>query len=148
MTFSFGGPIDDAVRWVSKNLYDYLKPFRDNVTIYLLLPIRNFYLWLPWVIVIGVPTAIGWHFGGWRLALVPVGLFGFLLLAGFWTPLMLTIYLVTSCAILCCLIGIPLGVWAAKKNNYCAHHHAYLRSAANLPKFHLPDPGHYAVPDQ
>jgi glycine betaine/proline transport system permease protein len=27
---------------------------------------------------------------------------------------MLTIYLVTSCAILCCLIGIPLGVWAAK----------------------------------
>jgi len=114
MTISFGGQIDGAVRWISKNLYSYLKPFRDNITIYLLLPIRDFYLWLPWVIVIAAPTAIAWHLGRWRLALVPVGLFGFLLLAGFWTPLMLTIYLVTSCAILCCLIGIPLGVWAAK----------------------------------
>jgi glycine betaine/proline transport system permease protein len=27
---------------------------------------------------------------------------------------MLTIYLVTSCAILCTVIGIPLGIWAAK----------------------------------
>ncbi len=114
MTISFGGQIDSAVRWISKNLYSYLKPFRDNITIYLLLPIRDFYLWLPWVVVIAAPTAIAWHLGRWRLALVPVGLFGFLLLAGFWTPLMLTIYLVTSCAILCCLIGIPLGVWAAK----------------------------------
>ena len=114
MTISFGGQIDSAVRWISKNLYSYLKPFRDNITIYLLLPIRDFYLWLPWIVVIAAPTAIAWHLGRWRLALVPVGLFGFLLLAGFWTPLMLTIYLVTSCAILCCLIGIPLGVWAAK----------------------------------
>ena len=114
MTFSYGAPIDEGVRWVSKNLYDYIKPFRNAVTIYLLLPIRDFYLWLPWSVVIGVPAALGWYLGGWRLTWVPVLLFGFLMVAGFWTPLMLTIYLVTSCAILCTLIGIPLGIWAAK----------------------------------
>ena len=114
MTFSYGAPIDEGVRWVSKNLYDYIKPFRNAVTIYLLLPIRDFYLWLPWSVVIGVPAALGWYLGGWRLTWVPVLLFGFLMVSGFWTPLMLTIYLVTSCAILCTLIGIPLGIWAAK----------------------------------
>ncbi|NBX05123.1 MAG: ABC transporter permease subunit [Betaproteobacteria bacterium] len=114
MTFSYGAPIDDGVRWISKNLYAYIKPFRNAVTIYLLLPIRDFYLWLPWSVVIGVPAALGWYLGGWRLSWIPVVLFGFLLVAGFWTPLMLTIYLVTSCAILCTVIGIPLGVWAAK----------------------------------
>ena len=115
MTLSYGGPINDAVRWISKNLFPYVKPVRDSITIWLLLPLRDFYLWLPWPVVIGTLAMIGHHFGGWRLALLPVFLFGFLMIAGFWTPLMLTIYLVTSTTILCVLIGIPLGIWAARR---------------------------------
>ena len=114
MTLSYGGPINDGVRWVSKNLFAYIKPVRDTITIWLLLPLRDFYLWLPWPVVIGVLSAIGYHFGGLRLALLPVTLLGFMLLTGFWTPLMLTIYLVTSAAVLCVIIGIPLGIWASR----------------------------------
>jgi len=113
LTFSYGGPINDFVRWVSKTLFVYIKPIRDGITIWLLLPMRDFYLWLPWPVVIGVLALVGWRLGGWRLALIPICLFGFLLLAGFWTPLMLTIYLVTGCTVLCILIGVPLGVWSA-----------------------------------
>jgi glycine betaine/proline transport system permease protein len=113
-TLSYGGPINDLVRWVSKNLFPYVKPIRDTITIWLLLPMRDFYLWLPWTTVIGVLALVGWHFGGWRLALLPVCFFGFLLLAGFWVPLMLTIYLVTGCTILCVMIGIPLGIWSSR----------------------------------
>ena len=112
-TFSYGGPINDFVRWVSKTLFVYIKPIRDGITIWLLLPMRDFYLWLPWPAVIGVLALIGWRLGGWRLALIPICLFGFLLLTGFWTPLMLTIYLVTGCTVLCILIGVPLGIWSA-----------------------------------
>lgn len=114
MTFSYGAPINDAVRWVSKNLFAYIKPVRDTITIWMLLPLRDFYLWLPWPVVIGVLAAIGHFFGGWRLALLPVCLLGFMLLAGFWTPLMLTVYLVTSATILCVIIGVPIGVWASR----------------------------------
>lgn len=114
MTFSYGGPINDVVRWISKNLFGVIKPVRDSITIWMLLPLRDFYLWLPWPVVIGVLAAIGYHFGGWRVALLPICLFGFLLLAGFWVPLMLTIYLVTSATILCVLIGIPLGIWSSR----------------------------------
>jgi glycine betaine/proline transport system permease protein len=113
-TLSYGGPINDVVRWISKNLFAYVKPVRDWITIWLLLPMRDFYLWLPWTTVIGVLAAIGWHFGGWRLALLPVALFGVMLLTGFWVPLMLTIYLVTGCTILCILIGVPLGIWSSR----------------------------------
>jgi glycine betaine/proline transport system permease protein len=62
---------------------------------------------------LGVLAAIGYHLSGWRLALLPVCLFGFMMLAGFWEPLMLTIYLVTGATILCVIIGIPIGIWAA-----------------------------------
>jgi glycine betaine/proline transport system permease protein len=115
MTLAYGGPINDGVRWVSRNLFPYVKPVRDSITIWLLLPLRDFYLWLPWPVVIGLPALIGYHFGGWRLALLPIALIGFLMIAGFWTPLMLTLYLVTSTTILCVLIGIPLGIWAARR---------------------------------
>jgi glycine betaine/proline transport system permease protein len=114
MTFSFGAPINDVVRWISKTLFPYVKPIRDTITIWLLLPMRDFYLWLPWPAVIGALAVMGWRLGGWRLALLPVWLFGFLLITGFWTPLMLTIYLVTGATILSIFIGLPLGIWAAR----------------------------------
>ena len=113
-TLSYGAPINDAVRWISKNLFAYIKPVRDWITIWMLLPMRDFYLWLPWTTVIGILGLTGWFLGGPRLAFLPVLLFGFLLIAGFWTPLMLTIYLVTACTILSVLIGLPIGIWASR----------------------------------
>jgi len=92
-----------------------VKPVRDTITIWVLLPLRDFYLWLPWPVVIFGLSALGWRLGGVRLALVPVILLGIMLLTGFWTPLMLTVYLVTSTTVLCILIGIPLGIWAARR---------------------------------
>ena len=114
LTLSYGGPINDGVRWLSKNLFPYVKPVRDTITIYLLLPMRDFYLWLPWPTLLGALAITGYYLGGWRIALVPVGFMGFLMLAGFWTPLMMTIYLVTGCTILSILIGIPLGIWSSR----------------------------------
>ncbi len=114
LTLSYGGPINDLVRWISKNLFPYVKPIRDTITIWMLLPMRDFYLWLPWTTVIGTLGLVGWHFGGLRLALIPICFLSFMLLAGFWVPLMLTVYLVTGCTILCILIGIPLGIWSSR----------------------------------
>jgi len=114
LTLSYGGPINDLVRWFSKTLFPFIKPVRDSITIWLLLPLRDFYLWLPWPVFLGILGAVGYHFGGWRLALLPVLLLGFMMVAGFWVPLMLTIYLVTGATVLCVIIGVPIGLWAAR----------------------------------
>ena len=114
LTLSYGGPINDGVRWVSKNFFPYVKPIRDWLTIHTMLPLRDFYLWLPWPMAIGLLSLTGYFLGGWRLAALPAALFGFLMLAGFWTPLMLTIYLVTGCTILSILMGVPIGICAAR----------------------------------
>jgi glycine betaine/proline transport system permease protein len=114
LTLSYGAPINGLVRWVSKNLFPYVKPIRDGITIWLLLPMRDFYLWLPWTTVIGGLSLTGWYLGGLRLAMIPIGFFGLLLLTGFWQPLMMTIYLVTGCTILSILMGIPLGIWSSR----------------------------------
>ncbi|MDW9639052.1 ABC transporter permease [Sinorhizobium meliloti] len=115
LTFSYGAPINQAVRWVSRELFAYVKPVRDFITIWALLPLRDFCLWLPWPVVLGSLAAIGWVLGGLRLALVPVALLGTMLLTGFWTQLMLTVYLVTSTTVLSILIGTPVGIWASRR---------------------------------
>ncbi|WP_050574879.1 ABC transporter permease subunit [Sinorhizobium medicae] len=115
LTFSYGAPINQAVRWISRELFSYVKPVRDTITIWALLPLRDFCLWLPWPVVLGSLAAIGWVLGGLRLALLPVALLGIMLLTGFWTQLMLTVYLVASTTVLSILIGTPIGIWAARR---------------------------------
>jgi glycine betaine/proline transport system permease protein len=114
MTVSLGGTIDVAVRWVSKNAYEYIQPVRDWITVSLLLPLRDFYLWLPWVVTIGLIATLARHLGGWRLSLFTVALMSVILLSGFWVPAMMTLYLVTAAVIICVLIGVPLGIWCAR----------------------------------
>ncbi|MFN4143339.1 ABC transporter permease [Aestuariivirga sp.] len=135
LTLSYGAPINEAVRWISKTLFPYIKPVRDAITIWLLLPLRDFYLWLPWPVMLGVLAAVGHHFGGWRMALLPVCLLGFMMLTGFWVPLMLTIYLVTGATVLCVLIGIPTGIWAARSPRAAAVINAVCDTLQTFPSF-------------
>ena len=116
MTVSLGGTIDVAVRWVSKNAYEYIQPVRDWITVSLLLPLRDFYLWLPWVVTMGFVAALARHLGGWRLSLFTLALMSVVLLSGFWVPAMMTLYLVTAAVIICVLIGVPLGIWCARSS--------------------------------
>jgi glycine betaine/proline transport system permease protein len=114
LTLSFGPILDGAVRWISKNFYAYIRPVRDWITLFLLLPLRDFYLWMPWTMAIGLVGLVGWHLGRWRLAVLTTSLLAFMLLTGYWQPLMLTVYLVTGATVISILIGIPLGVWASR----------------------------------
>lgn len=116
MTISVGAPIDEAVRWLSRNIFVYVGPVRDAITLWLLLPLRNAFLALPAPLVIGVLALAGARLGGLRLALVPVVLLGLMLVTGFWTPLMLTVYLVSAATVLSVAIGLPIGIWAARND--------------------------------
>ncbi len=135
LTLSYGGPINDLVRWVSKNLFDYIKPVRDTITIWMLLPLRNFFLWLPWPTLIGMLALCGWYLGGLRLAMGPIALFGFMAITGFWTPLMMTIYLVVACTILSILIGVPLGIWSSRSRSVAGVMMAICDTLQTFPSF-------------
>jgi glycine betaine/proline transport system permease protein len=114
MTVSFGSQVDLGVRWVSKNLYPYIQPVREWITLYLLLPLRNFLLWLPWPLVIALIGLTGWRLGGRRLCLLTVCLVASILLVGNWEVGIMTVYLVAAAALLCVMIGVPIGIWASR----------------------------------
>ncbi|MEM9470341.1 MAG: ABC transporter permease subunit [Pseudomonadota bacterium] len=116
-TFTLGRNIDFALRAFSKHAYDYINPVRDFITVYMLIPFRDFFLWLPWTTVVGAVGLAAYWLGGIRTTLLTTALIGVvILITGNWQQGMLTLYLVTSAVILCVLIGVPIGIWATRSD--------------------------------
>ncbi|MEM7124690.1 MAG: ABC transporter permease subunit [Chloroflexota bacterium] len=113
-------PVDAMVKWMQVNLYDIgdsgfgTGPFRDFLIINVFKPLQRFLTEVvPWTVVLFAFVAAGYRAGGWRLALsvlLLVGLIGFF---GMWPFAMDTLGQTLVAVLLCVLVGIPLGVWAA-----------------------------------
>jgi len=105
---------DAIVDWVTVNLYDLLAIFRDGLLIYVLIPLRSAFQWVPWIAVVALVATIGWRLAGWRLAATASGFILFIALSGFWARASITAYMVFFSLLVCVAIGLPLGIWASK----------------------------------
>lgn len=114
LTTSFGPDMDSAIRAFNVMAFPYLNPIRDFVTIYILLPIRDFCLWLPWPVLVAIIGISAWRLGGRPVFLLCVALILSIIITGFWVESMKTTYLVVVSTILCLLIGIPMGIWCSR----------------------------------
>jgi glycine betaine/proline transport system permease protein len=115
-TLTTARELDDAVRWFSKNAFPYIQPVRDFLTVSVLIPLKNGFLWVPWTAVMAAIGLLAYRLGGWRVATLCIGLIAAIVLFGFWEPAILTVYLVFSSVIICVLIGVPIGVWASRSD--------------------------------
>ncbi|WP_211907369.1 ABC transporter permease [Pikeienuella piscinae] len=116
MTISFGGEMDSAIRAFNVAAFPYLNPVRDWVTVWILLPIRDFCLWLPWPTFVGAIAVAAWRLGGWSVLILCVTLVMSFIVTGFWVEAMKTTYLVFVSTLLCLAIGIPIGIWCARSD--------------------------------
>lgn len=72
--------------------------------------------WIPWPIVILICFYLGWRNAGWKigvLAAVGMTLEGFL---GYWGLIMETVAIIFTALSICIIIGVPIGIWAARNN--------------------------------
>ncbi|HKY94165.1 MAG TPA: ABC transporter permease subunit, partial [Kiloniellales bacterium] len=106
---------DTGIRWLSKNLFDALALLRDDFTVYVLIPIRDAFLWLPWTLVAGLVALAAWMLGGLRLVALTLALLMLIVVVGLWRQAMLTLYLTTLAVIICMAIGVPIGIWSARR---------------------------------
>ena len=76
-----------------------------------MLPIKSFFISIPWPWFIFILVLLGWYYGKAKLAILNLILLVFIVINGLWLKAMVTIYLCGASVILACLIGIPLGIW-------------------------------------
>jgi len=107
---------DAMVEVITSNFYQPLGFIRDGFLVNVLIPVREAMTWIPWLAVVALIFCIGWRLGGWRLACSALAFVLFIAVSGYWVRAMLTLYMVTVSVAVCALIGIPLGMWAYKRD--------------------------------
>ncbi len=113
---SMGSEIDKAIRAALANdtvtaVTGWLRWFLIS---WVLIPFRNGLLWLPTGSVLLAVAAAGYAVGGRRSALIALCFFGAVALTGWWDRSIITLYAVISAVVLAMLIGLPLGIAAAR----------------------------------
>jgi glycine betaine/proline transport system permease protein len=120
LQLSIADPVNGAVAWMRDNLYQIGESglgtgaLSDFIVIWVLNPLRRLLQSLPWISVVAGVALIGWQAGGWRLALLVA--FCTYALGGLtmWSQSMDTLSQVLVAVVITVLVGIPLGVAAAR----------------------------------
>ncbi len=112
--FSLSDPLDAAMDWVLVVLSPATQWLRWFLIVWVLIPLRDAMLWVPFSAVLVLLAAIGWSIGGRRSALICVAYFGLIALSGWWDRAMITVYTVTFAVFLATLVGFPLGIWGSR----------------------------------
>jgi glycine betaine/proline transport system permease protein len=103
------------MKWININLFDTFEAIKIVILQWLLLPVKKFFVGIPWAWGIIAMGLITWRVGGWKLGIVAGLMMSFIAASGLWSKAMITIYLCGVSVFRATLIGIPLGIWSAEK---------------------------------
>ena len=110
--------LDKQIKELTYFLIDYVRPVRDWLTVEILIRLRNVYQALPWLTIVGIIAVAGYRLGGWKLAALTTSLFFcIIVMVGNWSFAQTTFYYVSTALIACLILGVPLGIWAARSEN-------------------------------
>ena len=126
---------EEIVDWVQLNLKSPLGYFRDFMILEILFPMRDAFQSLPWIGLLVLVAAVGWRFGGWRLAAIVATFVAYLAFSGFWIESMETLYLVVAALIVSVAVGVPIGIFASTSDRRYASVQVLLDTFQVLPSF-------------
>jgi glycine betaine/proline transport system permease protein len=132
---SVAGPIDALMDQIIRLIAPITAWLRWFLITWVLIPMRDAYLWLPFTAVLALLAAIGWAVGGIRSALMCVAYFGLIAMSGWWDRAMITVYMVSISVTIAALIGLPLGIWAARHATRAARVLLVCDTAQTFPSF-------------
>lgn len=126
---SIRAPVDLLVNWMRDSLYEFTLcsdcalrgitlgagPLSDFIVLHLLNPLRALLLeLLPWPLVIAAVAVLAHGASGWRLAVGSASGLLLLGLLGMWDQSMDTLSQVLIAVAITIVLGIPIGIWAAR----------------------------------
>ncbi|MCB0212301.1 MAG: ABC transporter permease subunit [Anaerolineae bacterium] len=133
-------PLDNFQRWTIRNRLThplftwFFDPLSDAVD-FSIRQIEGVLLWLPWPVVVLTAFLLGQRAVGLRVALFSAFAMLFMGFMGLWDEGMLTLALMAVSVVIALLIGIPLGVLAARSDKFEAGLRPLLDIMQTLPAF-------------
>lgn len=110
--FSVGAAIDSVMDRVIVTIYPITDWLRWFLIVWVFIPIRDAFLWMPFAAVLSLLAAVGYVVGGRRSALICVAFFGYIAISGWWDRTMITIYTVVVSVAIAAVLAFPTAIWA------------------------------------
>ena len=126
--------IENAVNWLVENYRPQFQAIKWPVET-TLNGIDGLLQMIPPIIIIVALFAVAWRSAGWKISVftaLTLLLIGFL---GFWEDAMTTLAMVICAVIFCAVVGIPLGVLAARSDRFAAFLRPVLDAMQTTPAF-------------
>jgi glycine betaine/proline transport system permease protein len=116
-----------AVEWVTENFRPVFQAIKWPIK-FVLDGVETFFVELPPVFVIFGMFVLAWRIGNLQIASFTAFAMTFVGVIEVWTDTMTTLALVTTALIFCVVIGIPIGILAARSDRF----EAYLRPVLDI----------------
>ncbi|MEV1240787.1 ABC transporter permease subunit [Nonomuraea sp. NPDC049750] len=134
-TVNFVVQVNDAVHWAETSWYGVTTFVKDVTTDLLLNPLEGLLTSAPWWLIAAAALLLAWRVSGVRPALTALGCLLAIALLGIWEHAMQTLTTVAVAVLVTLVIGLLLGVAAARSSRYSAVQRPILDAAQTMPAF-------------
>jgi glycine betaine/proline transport system permease protein len=110
---------NDFITWVTRNYRPTFQAMKEPID-FILSNVQAFLLWLPPIVFIALLVVLAWRVAGWRIALFSGAAFTLVGMIGLWNLTMVTLAMVIASLVVCLVLGLPLGILAARSDRFRA----------------------------
>ena len=135
LTLSMGGFWEALIKWINLNLYDTIEAWKVLVLTFLLVPVKTFFIGIPWAWGILAVALAAWRMGGIALGAMALMMAGFIAVSGLWPEAMITVYLCGVSVLLAMIFGVPVGIWAGQSDRANSVIGVIIDTLQTLPSF-------------
>jgi glycine betaine/proline transport system permease protein len=108
-----GKYIEQFINWLTHNCGPFFKVVKSGVET-MVDSVQWLLTFMPFYVVIALIALLAWRRAGWGVGVMTILGLGLIYGMGYWEQTMETLALILVSAVIALLIGIPLGIWAAK----------------------------------
>ena len=126
--------IDAAVDWIVVNWDPFFSAINIAV-LRILNPLEDFLMWLPWWLVTVVVGLLAWRAVSVKFAAIAAGFILVMCILGLIELAMMTLAITITATLLCVVVGLPLGIIAAKSDRFDGFIRPILDTMQTMPIF-------------
>jgi len=127
--------IDHAVDWIIINGEAFFEAINIGVLRGILIPLEKALLWAPWWAVIVLTGIVAWRAVSVRFAIITAAFLLFMPFMGLLDDAAVTLSITLASTIICIVLGLPLGIIAAKSDRFDNFLRPILDSMQTMPSF-------------
>ncbi|WP_373685594.1 ABC transporter permease [Streptomyces lunaelactis] len=133
-TYDISTPVNKAQEWITENL-TFTEVWSREFTLWILNPLRDLLIWLPWWSVLLLVAALAWLVGTWATALTATLSMAAIGVLGVWAKSLDTLSQVLAALVLTLALGVLAGIFCARAGRLERWLRPVLDAMQTMPQF-------------